>query len=105
MRNVAEVFRDDLDPRSLRDMSDEEVLDRLTEITGIGPWTAKIFLLFALGRPDVFPVEDLGIRKGMRTLFGDLSRTEMVDRAACWRPRRSLASLYVWRAKRTGDRG
>lgn len=98
--NIAEAFREDPDLSSLEEMSDEDVTERLTAITGVGTWTAKIFLIFALGRPDVFPVEDLGIRKGMRELFGDLSRAGMVERAERWRPHRSLASLYVWRAKR-----
>ena len=98
--NIAEAFREDPNLSSLEEMSDEDVTERLTAITGVGTWTAKIFLIFALGRPDVFPVEDLGIRKGMRELFGDLSRAEMAERAERWRPHRSLASLYVWRAKR-----
>ena len=98
--NIAEAFREDPYLSSLGEMSDEDVTERLTAITRVGTWTAKIFLIFALGRPDVFPVEDLGIRKGMRELFGDLSRAEMVERAGRWRPHRSLASLYVWRAKR-----
>jgi DNA-3-methyladenine glycosylase II len=56
-------------------------------------------LMFSLGRPDVFPVGDLGIRKGMRALFGeDLTRTEMVEVAERWSPFRSYASLYLWRA-------
>jgi len=64
----------------------------------VGDWTAKMFLMFVLGREDVFPVEDLGIRRGMEALFGDLTRAEMVDRAEPWRPYRSYASLYLWRA-------
>jgi DNA-3-methyladenine glycosylase II len=57
-----------------------------------------MFLMFALGRPDVFPVEDLGVRRGMETVVGDLSRAEMRDHAERWRPYRSYASLYLWRA-------
>jgi len=100
VRSVAEAFRGGLDPGSLVEMSDEEVVERLTAIRGVGIWTAKIFLMFGLGRPDVFPVEDLGVRKGMQELFGELSRAEMMERAERWRPHRSLAALYVWRAKR-----
>ncbi|MFB6267752.1 MAG: DNA-3-methyladenine glycosylase [Halodesulfurarchaeum sp.] len=81
------------------DRSDEEVIAELSEIRGIGPWTAKMFLIFGLAREDVFPVEDLGIRKGMRDLFEeDLSRAEMVERAEPWRPYRTYASKYIWRA-------
>lgn len=101
VRGVAEAFASgDLAPSALEALSDEEVLAQLTELRGIGTWTGKIFLMFGLGRKDVFPVEDLGIRKGMRALFGELSREEMVSRAERWRPHRSRASLYVWRAKR-----
>jgi DNA-3-methyladenine glycosylase II len=78
-------------------MDDEAVVDELTSITGVGTWTARMQLLFSFGRPDVFPVGDLGIRKGMRTLYGDLSREEMVETAEAWRPYRSYASLYLWR--------
>lgn len=78
--------------------SDDAVRDELTRITGIGPWTAKMFLMFGLGREDVFPVEDLGIRKGMWTVFDeDMTREAMTERAERWRPYRSIASLYLWR--------
>lgn len=80
-------------------MDDEEVIAELTAIRGIGDWTAKMFLLFCLGREDVFPVEDLGIRHAMHELIDpELTRTEMVERAEPWRPVRSYASLYLWRA-------
>jgi DNA-3-methyladenine glycosylase II len=80
-------------------MSDDAVVEELTTIRGVGPWTAKMFLLFALGRPDVFPVEDLGVRRGMEQVVGrELTRGEMRDRAAEWAPYRSYASLYLWRA-------
>jgi len=79
-------------------MSNEAVAEELTEIHGVGPWTAKMFLLFALGREDVFAVEDLGIRNGMWELYGDeLTRGEMKSIAQAWRPYRSYASLYLWR--------
>jgi len=80
-------------------MSDEAVRTELTEIKGIGPWTADMFLMFGLAREDVFPVGDLGIRKGMGRVFdADLTRGEMVDAAERWQPYRSYASLYLWRA-------
>jgi DNA-3-methyladenine glycosylase II len=53
--------------------------------------------MFSLGREDVFPVGDLGIRKGMRQLYGDIDREEMVERSAAWAPYRSYASRYLWR--------
>ncbi|MFW5905554.1 MAG: DNA-3-methyladenine glycosylase family protein [archaeon] len=84
--------------------STDAVIDELTEITGIGPWTAKMVCLFGLGHEDVFPVEDLGIRKGMQTVFEEeLTRAKMIDRAQPWRPYRSIASLYLWRVS-DGDK-
>jgi DNA-3-methyladenine glycosylase II len=80
------------------ELSDGAVIAELTEIHGVGDWTAKMFLMFCLGREDVFPVEDLGIRQGMwRFVDADLTRSEMSERAATWAPYRSYASLYLWR--------
>lgn len=99
VRAAAEAFRDrGWDRAHFADMSDEAVVDELTEVTGVGPWTARMQLLFALGRSDVFPVGDLGIRKGMRRLYGeDTTRAEMVEAATRWSPYRSYASLHLWR--------
>lgn len=70
VRNVAEAFRErDLTREGLAGESDEDVIAALTEIRGVGVWTAKTYLVFVLGRPDVFPVEDLGIRNGMTRLY------------------------------------
>jgi DNA-3-methyladenine glycosylase II len=99
LKSAARHFIEDgLDREKFREMSDEEVIDELTEIHGIGDWTAKMFLVFVLGRQDVFPVEDLGIRNAMRELYGIEDREEMRDKAEDWKPHRSLASLYLWRA-------
>lgn len=96
VKAVAGYFSD-LEPGYFDGRPDDAVMDELTDITGVGPWTAKMFLMFGLGREDVFPVEDLGIRKGMWALYDeDLSRTEMYDIAADWRPYRSYAARYVW---------
>lgn len=97
MKSAAERFiEDDLSTEKLSEMSDGEVIDELTEIHGIGEWTAKMFLITVLGREDVFPVEDLGIRKAMENIYGLESREEMKEKASEWRPYRSLASLYLW---------
>ncbi len=94
---VADHFRT-LENGHFEGLEDEAALAELTDIRGVGPWTGKMFLMFGLGRPDVFPVEDLGIRKGMRALYDrDLNRTEMYEEAKRWRPYRSYASRYVWR--------
>jgi DNA-3-methyladenine glycosylase II len=101
VREVAETFdAEGYDKAHFADATSEEIRAALTEITGVGEWTANMQLLFTFGRPDVFPVGDLGIRKGMETLFGeDLSRAEMRDRAERWAPYRSYASLYLWRVE------
>jgi DNA-3-methyladenine glycosylase II len=99
VRNVARAFEDDLSVAALRQMDDDDVREALTGIRGVGPWTADIFLMFVLAREDVFPVGDLGIRKGMATLYGfDVeARDAMVDHAERWRPYRTYASRYLWR--------
>lgn len=78
-------------------MSDEEVIAELTAIKGVGVWTAKMALMFCLGREDIFPVEDLGIRRGMQVAYGIDDRNEMEERAHEWSPYRSYASRYLWR--------
>ena len=100
VHNVAEAFVEhDYSREYFAEMSDDAVIAELTDINGVGPWTAKMQLMFSFGRPDVFPVEDLGIRKGMHTLYGDdLERSRMEEIAERWRPYRSYASLYLWRA-------
>ncbi|PSQ24967.1 DNA-3-methyladenine glycosylase 2 family protein [Halobacteriales archaeon QS_9_67_17] len=101
VRNIAEAFRDgDLSVDRLDAMDDDEVKAALTEITGVGEWTAEMFLIFVLAREDVFPVGDLGIRKGMATLYGfdETDRAGMSEHATRWKPYRSYASRYLWRA-------
>jgi DNA-3-methyladenine glycosylase II len=99
IKNIAAAYQErGLGVDYFEGRSDATVTDELTEITGIGPWTAKMYLIFCLGREDVFPVEDLGIRKGMQTLFSaEMTRSEMVDASTAWQPYRSYASRYIWR--------
>jgi DNA-3-methyladenine glycosylase II len=101
VRNAARAFREhQYDRAYFEGMSDDAVIEELTGITGVGEWTARMQLLFSLSRPDVFPAGDLGIRKGMRTLFGEeTTREEMVELAERWAPYRSYASLYLWRVE------
>lgn len=81
-------------------MDDDTVRAQLTGITGVGPWTADMQLLFSLGREDVFPVGDLGIRKGFESVVsGGFTRAEMETYATRWAPYRSYASLYLWQAQ------
>lgn len=99
VRSASEAYqRDDLSRAKFDEMSNEEVIAELTKIHGVGVWTAKMFLIFSLARPDVFAVEDLGIRRGMTVLYGLEDRPEMVKLAEQWSPARSLACLYLWRA-------
>ncbi|WP_050049369.1 DNA-3-methyladenine glycosylase family protein [Halanaeroarchaeum sulfurireducens] len=99
VKALAETWADrDWSESYFADKPDETVVEELTNVRGVGPWTAKMFLLFGLGRADVFPVEDLGIRTAMKQVIGeDLSRAEMVETAARWQPYRSYASQYLWR--------
>jgi 3-methyladenine DNA glycosylase/8-oxoguanine DNA glycosylase len=85
----------------IRRMEDEEIIERLTAVRGIGRWTAEMLLMFRLGRPDVFPLSDLGIRKGFNMTFRrgkPASLATMSRRGDRWRPYRSVASWYLWRA-------
>jgi DNA-3-methyladenine glycosylase II len=85
----------------LPELSDEEVIERLTQVKGIGNWTAHMFLMFALRRPDVLPIGDLGIRSAIRKAYGmaELPQPdEMESIAACWRPYCTVASWYLWRS-------
>ena len=82
-------------------MSDENVIDALVQVKGIGVWTAQMFLIFSLGRPDVFPHDDLGVRSAIRNLYGldELPNKEISHRiATLWRPYASVASWYCWRS-------
>ena len=97
VRNVARWFQSTADPRErFRGVADDAVVAELTEIRGVGDWTAKMFLCFCLGREDVFPVEDLAVRRAMTDVFGDETRAAMRERAAAWRPYRTYAALYLW---------
>ena len=85
----------------IRRMDDEAIIERLTQVRGIGPWTVEMLLIFRLGRPDVLPLTDLGVRKGFGLIFrrGQLPEPSvMLRRAQRWRPYRSVASWYLWRA-------
>jgi 3-methyladenine DNA glycosylase/8-oxoguanine DNA glycosylase len=81
-------------------MTDEELIERLTAVRGVGRWTVEMLLIFRLGRPDVLPVGDLGVRKGFRRAFGMRrlpAPVTITRRAERWRPYRSVASWYLWR--------
>jgi methylated-DNA-[protein]-cysteine S-methyltransferase len=84
-----------------RQLPDEAIITRLTEVRGIGRWTVEMLLMFRLGRPDVLPVDDYGIRKGFGVAFKKRelpSRADVEKRGARWQPYRTMASWYLWRA-------
>jgi len=90
-----------LDMKSLPKMSDDEVIERLTQVKGIGRWTAEMFLIFSLGRQDVLPVHDLGLRKGVQMAFSlaELPKPKEVEKLGeRWRPYRSIATWYLWKS-------
>ena len=90
-----------LDLAALTEVSDQEVHSRLTALKGIGPWTVHMFLIFALGRPDVMPSGDLGIRVAVRNAYGlaEMPEPGEVDAMALrWQPYRTVASWYLWRS-------
>ncbi|MDX1530902.1 MAG: DNA-3-methyladenine glycosylase [Rhodothermales bacterium] len=85
----------------LRALPDDEVVERLTAVRGVGPWTVQMLLIFGLGRPDVFPATDYGVRRGFARLHGlgePPPPAELRQHAEPWRPFRSAAAWYLWRA-------
>ena len=112
MKDVAAKTLDGTVPTltAIRRMPDDEIIERLTEVRGVGTWTVQMLLIFRLGRPDILPVTDYGVRKGFALTFLRLPKSKPFDasmlasaeqierRAAKWRPWRSVASWYLWRA-------
>ncbi|MGD2123295.1 MAG: DNA-3-methyladenine glycosylase 2 family protein [Gemmatimonadota bacterium] len=107
IRDLAQrVEKGQLRLRTLSRMSDEEILKELTAVWGIGEWSAQMFLLFHLGRPDVFAPGDLGLQEGIRILDGLAERpmpSAAAERARVWAPLRSVASWYLWRLTDGGE--
>ena len=82
-------------------LSDEELVERLVSVRGIGAWTVEMFLIFRLGRPDVLPIHDLGVKKGWSVAYGKKHMPkpkELLEFGERWRPYRTVASWYMWRA-------
>ena len=102
VRSVGRAFaQGDVRARQLPHLTDDEVIAAVTPIRGVGVWTAHMLLMTSLGRPDVLPVGDYGVRKGVRDLYGldELPKPKQLEEIAePWRPYRSVASWYLWRA-------
>jgi DNA-3-methyladenine glycosylase II len=87
--------------RTVAQMSNEEIIERLTSLRGVGPWTVEMFLIFTLGRPDVLPATDYGVRKGFAVTYGwkELpAPKELLQFGERWKPHRTTAAWYFWRA-------
>lgn len=101
IHDLASKYKDGtLSDSSILDMDDESLSTMLTMVKGIGPWSVHMFMIFSLHRPDVLPVGDLGVRKGVQQLYGlkELPRPpQMEELCEKWRPYRSVGSWYMWR--------
>jgi DNA-3-methyladenine glycosylase II len=103
VKDIALKTRDGLvpTPRRMAGMEDAEIVERLTVIRGVGRWTVEMLLIFKLGRLDVLPIDDFGVRKGFALTYrrSDLpKRQELLEHGERWRPYRSVAAWYLWRA-------
>ena len=100
--NIIQGFKDGiLTPQSWSDMNDKEVIEQLTSIKGIGPWTAQMFLIFHLHRRDIFPMADLGLINAIQLHYGgekSLSKGEIKELSQGWKPYRTVATWYLWRS-------
>jgi 3-methyladenine DNA glycosylase/8-oxoguanine DNA glycosylase len=103
LRDLAERTRRGEIPElaELHGMPDDVIVERLTQVRGIGRWTSEMFLIFRLGRPDVLPADDYGVRKGFQVAYRKRAlptRQQLEKHAEAWRPYRTVASWYMWRA-------
>lgn len=103
VKNVAEFkLANDMSFDFLQAKSDEEIIDYLIQIKGVGRWTVQMILMFPMDRPNIFPIDDLGIQNAMKSLYQlDLEKKElkmkMLDIAGVWDPYKTLASKYLWK--------
>jgi DNA-3-methyladenine glycosylase II len=103
LRDLAAKTLDGTVPSSrvITKLEDAEIITRLIEVRGVGQWTVEMLLIFQLGRPDVLPIHDFGVRSGFRHAYGlsDLPKPkDLLAHGECWRPYRTTAAWYLWRA-------
>lgn len=101
VKDLAQKTQDGIvQTKRLSSLSDEEVINELVAVKGIGRWTAEMFLMFSLARPDIFPIDDLGIKKGFEKVVGKKWDKTVSARFAKkhWKPWRTVASWYLWRS-------
>lgn len=100
IKNIANAFYENIiDENSLSSLSDINIINTLTSIKGVGPWTAEMFLIFTLKRPNIFPLTDLGIQKGFKNFFSmdEMPSIKfMKDESRKWEPYKTIVSLYLW---------
>ena len=100
IKNIAHAFNTKIiDGKNISKLDDQEIISQLTTIKGVGKWTAEMFLIFTLRRPDVFPVTDLGVQKGFKIFYSldDLPTIELMNKKSeSWKPYRTIMSLYLW---------
>lgn len=101
IKGLAQAASDgSFEPEKLKDLSDDMVLEKLTELKGIGPWTAEMLLIFTLQRPDIFSMGDIGLRNAIAKLYkvnrDDLKKIKKISDQ--WKPYRSLACRYLWKS-------
>ncbi len=101
MNEIADTFiENDSFLNNVEELSNKEIINQLTEIKGIGPWTSEMFLMFTLQRLDIFSIKDLGIKKGIQKLFklDNIPTDEfMIKKSKKWSPYRTIACLYLWK--------
>jgi DNA-3-methyladenine glycosylase II len=93
--------------RQIKKLSDSEIIERLTEVRGVGRWTVEMLLIFQLGRPDVLPADDFGVRSGFRLAYRRRelpAPKEILAHGERWRPHRTTAAWYLWRAVDLGKK-
>ena len=101
IKNISQAFLDgSVDHENLGSLSDDKIMEQLVAIKGVGPWTAQMFLMFTLNRPDIFPSGDLGVQKGFQQYFKlkELPAPKTMEkRAKKWKPYRTVASIFFWK--------
>jgi DNA-3-methyladenine glycosylase II len=109
LRDIAAKTIDSTIPgtRAIRKMPDSEIIERLIQVRGVGRWTVEMLLIFKLGRPDIFPADDFGVRNGYRIAHGldEMPKPkELLIHAELWRPHATTAAWYLWRAADAGGK-
>ena len=99
IKGIAQAFLDKkIIVEEIRKLSDDEIIVKLTELKGVGKWTAEMILIFSLQRQDVFSIGDLGLRRAIEKLYGITDLKKVLELTESWKPNRSTAAWYLWRS-------